>query len=660
MTHKLFNVPPGTPFLHTLARAVLNGSLPETGGHSPSQLELSAYTILLPTRRAARALQEAFLAAAGGKAMLLPQIRPIAEGREDLSLIAALSGPAIFGPGAADVPPAVSEIERRLVLTSFVQHWSALMHKQAAMADVTSEQAIVLTAGAGTTAHASALAAELARLMDEIETEELSLAPLADIVPDQFSEHWSKTLEFLRIALESWPEYLKQHGLLSPMERRNRLIRAEAARLSARPPSTPVIVAGVTGSIPATAELMRVVAGLENGAVVLPGLDTGLDRESRDAIAPAHPEHPQFGLERLLAELRLATGSDTVTVLTGAEPAPDIAGRNRLISEAMRPAATSERWHVYAETADRQAVATALDGVTLIEAPTAEDEAETIALILREAVETPGQTAALVSRDRLLARRVAVRLESWGIRIDDSAGRPLAKTMPGAFLDLVIETIASGFWPATTMALLKHPLARLGLPAAQVRRAARALEIAIFRTLYIGRGIEGIIAALDRAEIDVKARERRGRAVQRLWDEDWAGARDLVDRLQSATAPLRTLFEMPSALELRDLARAHIATAEAAARLPEGDNARGLWAGEAGETASLFMTGLIEEGLPSLSVKADEYPDLYRSLVQGEIVRPKVLLHPRLSIWGPLEARLQQPDIVVIGGLNEGTWPEQV
>ena len=154
-----------------------------------------------------------------------------------------------------------------------------------------------------------------------------------------------------------------------------------------------------------------------------------------------------------------------------------------------------------------------MSGVSLLEAATAEDEAEAIALILREAAETPGRTAALVSRDRLLARRVAIRLESWGIRVDDSAGRPLAKTMEGAFLDLVIEAHARSFAPAALMALLKHPLTRFGMPAGQIRRTARALEIAAFRTTYLGRGLDGVEAALTRAMRDIAARERRGRAV---------------------------------------------------------------------------------------------------------------------------------------------------
>ena len=661
--NNVFTVPPGQPFLATLARAVLAGDLPRAGGAPPTELELSAITILLPTRRAARALAEGFLAASGGRALLLPQIKPIAQGDEDLSLLSALSGPEALTPGDGDIAPAVGEIERRLVLTGLVQRWSQTMRGRAEAASSFTPEALSAAAGTGTAAQATALAAELARLMDEIETEEVDLAGLASLVPENFSEHWQKTLDFLNIVLESWPSYLTASKRLSPMDRRNRLVRAEARRLATLPATAPIIVAGVTGSIPATAELMRVVAGLPNGAVVLPGLDLDLDAASWQAISqplplPSHPEHPHFGLKRLSEAIGITRA--TIRVLPGIAPKSSTSVRNRLVSEAMRPASTSERWHAFTQTADAGQIRAALAGVSLIEAPSAEDEAEAVALILRHAAETPGQTAALVSRDRLLARRVATRLEAWGIRVDDSAGRPLAKTMPGAFLDLTIAALATDFAPAAVVALVKHPLTRLGLPAFEVRRAARALEIGVFRTLYLGSGLDGIAAALDRAEGEVAARVRRGRAVERLWPQDWDAARDLVALLTAAYAPLVGLFAASGPQAIRDLACAHIAVAEAVAELPEGDTARGLWAEAAGEAASLFFTGLIDEDLPQLRVPVAEYPDFYRCLIARETVRPKVPLHPRLSIWGPLEARLQQPDIVIIGSLNEGVWPEQV
>ena len=653
---RVFTVPAGRPFLAAVATAILNGDLPAANGAAPDALALSDITLLLPTRRATRGMQEAFLSAAGGRAMTLPQIRPISAGEEDLTLLAGLASPGTLGSDALDLAPAVSEIERRLVLTMLVQRWSETMRRGDPDAAHLADRAAA--AGASTPAQAAHLASELARLMDMVETENVPLSGLAALVPDEHSEHWQKTLEFLQIITAFWPAYLAEKTLLSPAARRNRAILAEAERLTKAPPAGPVIIAGVTGSVPATVELMRAVAHLPQGAIVLPGLDRHLDEESWDAIA-THPEHPQFGFRKLLAALGVARAD--VATLPGADLTPPLAAREVLIAETMRPSGMTGLWQRYIRDTRVADVQAALANVSLIEAPSAQDEAETVALILREAAETPGRTAALVSPDRLLARRVAVRLEAWGIRVDDSAGRPFAKTPPGTFLDLVIAAVAEDFAPAAVMALLKHPLTRLGLDAFAVRRAARALEIAAFRDVYLGRGLRGIADALTRADENVVAGRRRQTAVRRLWPADWQAAHDLVARLKEAYAPLCDVFAGSAQHALRDVAAAHVAVADAVCRLPEAEEREDgspLWRGEAGVAAASFFAGLIDPLLPPLPIAAADYPDLYRSFLVGENVRPRVAVHPRLSIWGPFEARLQQPDVIVLGSLNDGTWPE--
>ena len=221
----VFTIPPGRPFLTALAAAILNGDLPRPGGSPPDALDLPAITILLPTRRAARALQEAFLSVARSRALLLPRIAPIAEANEDLTLLAALSGSAMSAAGDADVPPAVSEIERRIALTGLVLRWSKIMRGAAVRAGGVAP----FTEGVGTAAQAARLASDLARLMDEVETENASLEQLKSIVPETYSEHWRKTLEFLKIVLDWWPKELAERGQLSPVERRNRLILSGGA-----------------------------------------------------------------------------------------------------------------------------------------------------------------------------------------------------------------------------------------------------------------------------------------------------------------------------------------------------------------------------------------------------------------------------------------------
>lgn len=649
----IFTVPLGVPFLEAVASALLAGDLPRLGGGATDPLDLPEATILLPTKRAARALQDAFLKLSGARAMLLPKIRAIGAGDEDLLLIQGLADLDAHS-GDLDIPPAVGEMERRLVMTQLVHRWSDSLRS----GDGAHLSDTALAAGARTPGQAINLAKELCRLMDMLETEGVGVDSLGSLVPDEHSQHWQQTLEFLKIIIAWWPEYLASAGKLSPADRRNRLIRGEAARLHLSPPKGAMIVAGVTGSIPATAELMKAVAALPNGAVVLPGLDLDLDDESWEIVAARHPEHPQFGLAQLLERLG-ATRGDVQSLGAGAT-ASETGSRMRahLLSEAMRPAETTDRWH---DLAGRLAPDQARDGlaqVTALVAPTAQDEAEVITLLLREALETPGQTAALVTPDRLLARRVAVRLEGLGIRVDDSAGRPFAKTVPGSFLDLVVEAGARRFAPKPLAALLKHPLTRLGMPAFDIRKAARALEIIVFRTAYLGSGFDGIRAAIEQAAEGITHGTRRGAAVRRLWDEDWQAARDLVERLATAFAPLEALSDRGEAHPLAAFVSAHVAVAEALARVDTDDvEATQLWRDEAGQAAALAFASLDEPDLPALPLQFADYPDFYRALIGSEPVRPTLPTHPRVSIWGPFEARLQQPDVVILGSLNEGTWP---
>src|SRR5207247_10922809 len=60
------------------------------------------------------------------------------------------------------------------------------------------------------------------------------------------------------------------------------------------------------------------------------------------------------------------------------------------------------------------------------------------------------------------------------------------------------------------------------------------------------------------------------------------------------------------------------------------------------------------------TISGPEWPALLGAMIATEMLRPRFGRHPRLSIWGPLEARLQRADLLVLGGLNEGTWPPSV
>ena len=639
---RLYTIPPSAPFLSTLARALLSGDLPLPGGAKPDPLTLPLTTIYLPTRRAARALREAFLAESGGRALLLPRINALGDADEEAAIIfgADETGDADGALGAS----AIGALPRRLALMRMILAWGQVPATSATEAEIESIRWV------NSPGQASSLAADLGGLMDFVEAEEIDFSSLDTLVPEDLASHWEATIQFLKIVTEHWPQYLADNTLVSPTSRRNLLMAQEAERL-AQGSSYPVIAAGSTGTVPATARLLQTIASLPNGAVVLPGLDVFLDDESWASL-PKHPEHPQAGMAELLRKL----GVERDDVGTVAGSAPDGAARARLhlVSEALRPAETTDQWQRYLDTdalalESRASFANALTGIRLVVAPTAHDEAEAIALILKSCIEEPGKTAALVTPDRVLARRVAARLKSYGLAIDDSAGMALSRTVPGAFLDLVLGAAEMNFAAPELMALLKHPLTRLGRQPAEIRDAARALERGAFRDIYVGQGLSGISQALEVARAEPSRRRLT------LTPDQREAALGLVHDLEQAFAPLADLFARSSSHSATALAEAHAATAEALAREVEGAPAS-LWRGDAGEALTVLLAELIDEGA-GLTMSARDYPAFYRSLLAGQVVRPRGAAHPRLFIWGPLEARLQQADVVILGSLNEGVWP---
>ena len=456
-----------------------------------------------------------------------------------------------------------------------------------------------------------------------MQTEGLGFDRLARLVPEDYAAHWQITLDFLAILTEHWPQILAEQGWMDGALRRNRLLEAQAAAWEAAPPAFPVIAAGSTGSVPATARLLSVVARLPQGRLVLPGLDKQLDAADRAALDQTHP---QYGLMQLLDRLNLEP--EAVAEWPDCRESP----RRWLVAEAMRPAATSERWRHLT----RRDTGAALAGVHRLDCPGPREEAGAIALILREALETAGRTAALVTPDRGLARRVAAELRRYDIEIDDSAGRPLDLTPPGAFLLLTAQMVAEDFAPHATLAALKNPLAGGDMAAGAFRAQVRRLERAALRGPRPGPGIAGLIAAVG---------TRRDLAA-------W------LDNLAAAAAPLIAQMRRPAA-PLADLLRAHIAFAE---RLADDDREAGaarLWRGDAGEAAAGLVADLAAaaDALPPLA--GHSYPGLLRGLMAAVVVRPSWGGHPRLAIWGPLEARLQHADLLVLGGLNEGVWPPE-
>jgi len=511
----LFTIPLGAPFLDVLADALLAGRLVTFDRSDP--LALAGVTVLLPTRRAARAFRERLIARLNADAALLPTIRTIGDVDEEEHLLSASVEPP---EQRLALPAAVTPLERRLTLTQLTLAWARTIRRE--VLRLGPDEPLLIPASA---ADAARLAADLARLLDDMETAGVKWERLADIVPAEHAGYFGITLDFLRIVAERWPAYLAEIERLDPVARRDRLIRESAARLSG-----PVVAAGSTGSIPATADLLDAIARHDNGAVVLPGLDQEIDEATWQAIGaedapPSAEGHPQFALKRLLE--RLKTLRDAVTPLVGTSDG--LATRNRLLAEAMRPAETTDRWAEAAATGEPD---TALSGIDVLFARNEQEEATAIALAIREAIETPGATVALVTPDRTIARRVAVELGRWGVSVDDSAGVPLERLKEGVLARLVAEAALSEADPVKLLALAKHPVATFGMSPTECRFAARMLEVALFRGRRVTGGVAALPAALaaSRAALDGEGGHPPA-ARRRLRDDHWQKAEALAERL---------------------------------------------------------------------------------------------------------------------------------
>jgi ATP-dependent helicase/nuclease subunit B len=616
MTDKLphlFTIAASANFADTLAR----GLIARLEGQD---FALSDCIIYLPTRRAARNFGEAFAGVLGGAA-LLPQFRALGESEDEEISFESL-----------DLPPAISPIRRQLLLANLVRQW-----------DVQGR------GGSLTFAQAAALADSLAKVMDEIEREGADLGALKDLAPAALAGHWQQVTRFLDVIHAQWPAILAAEGALNPAARSDRLLASLAERLAAHPPAGLVIAAGSTGSIPATARLLGVIANLERGAVVLPGLDRTLDAQSWTELDPGHP---QFGLKKLLTRLHVERAD--VADWQGGAARPT---RETLLRETLRPAPTTDAWRAIAEQGSAE-IAAGLEGLTLAAANDPAQEALVVALALRETLETENRTAALVTPDRNLARRVAGELSRWGIAIDDSAGRPLAHASAGAFLCLLAEAAEAQFAPVPLLALLKHPFATLGEAPGPFRAHARELDRLCLRGPRPDPGLAGI----------AKAITRNGKAAELArW---WEGIAALL-------APLEALFAKAE-VALGDLIEAHVAAAEGLscgspppprAERMEGEVAvapircegrRGsssMWQDADGEAAATLIADFRDsaQGLPGIAPHF--YPALLRTLAMKVPVRPRGGRRRAIAILGPLEARLQQVDLTILGGLTEGSWP---
>lgn len=608
---KVYTIPSHLPFVDCLARGIM-----ERYGKS-NPLSLSSVTILLPTRRAVRGLRDAFLRTTNGTPTILPVMRAIGDIDEDILALEGVGDSALGQvadiPESPDVPPAVSPLYRQFALSQLIMAW---WQKQGRAAHP---------------AQALQLSQDLAKLIDAVHTNDLDFGSLERLVPDDYAVHWQATLQFLEIATDAWPCILAERNQIDPADRRKRLTAMLADSWREKPPERPVIAAGSTGSIPATAELLAVVADLPAGQVILPGLDRDLEDDAWQGIDDTHP---QSALKRLIEKFGIDRNNVGDWPLC-AQTSQSVAAKSRVrfLSDAMRPAIASNAW-----TMKRHGQKSVVQGLARIDCPDTASEAVVIALLMRKVLDTPGEQAALVTSDRVLAHRVISELSRWSVVADDSAGMPLAQTPAARFLRQIASAFAESAAPIPLLAMLKHPLATGGEAPGSFRAHVRAMERLCLRGPRLSPGFRTIGQALS---------AKGGNEVLLSW---WQG-------LEKHAAQLEDMMALEQKT-VTELLLAHVAFAEwLTGELDDGGSP--LWAGDSGEALAALIDDIVEDGASLPSIKPTDFPEVLDSLMSGRIVRPSFGLHPRLHIWGPLEARLQHVDLLILGGLNEGTWPRE-
>lgn len=595
-TKNCFTLPSNVSFLHSLVGWILQKY------DTPNYPKI---LILLPNRRSCRSLRDAFLDCSGGKAMLLPRIQPIGEIEEEafFSNITNIN---------SDFEQPIDSVRRHFLLMKLIM---SFQHSQAG--------------GGGAAKQAAELAKQLIRFMDEVSREGLGYDRLTELAPENLANHWQQTLDFLTIISQQWPKLLEDEGAIDAVTHRNKLLYSLGKMWETSPPDYHIIAAGSTGSQPATANLLKIIASLPQGMVILPSLDKEMKEQDWNLVGETHP---QYILKQLLEKMEISR--EQVELLI---PYSHQFNREKYIHSIFAPPALTTNWSSI-ELPESQA----LEGVKLIEADTLLDEARMIAIAMREALETPEKTVALITPDRTLARMVSAQLQRFDITVDDSAGRPLDASPSACFLRLVVEMIASRAAPATLLAVLRHPLAAAGINTAQCRLLSRELELLLLRGIRRESGLSGLLKAA-------------------IADKNSTSTLiDFLKKLEENSAEFSQLVRLNHNATLQQLLAAHIAFAQWLASSDKQSGEQRLWAGEAGNALAEIIAQWNMQASVLPPIDSLTYPALFETLLSAETYRPQAGLHPRLHILSPMEARLQRYDLVILASLNEGTWPQNV
>ncbi len=587
----IYTIPPGYSFLDSFAKGLLKS-------FEKDPFAFCKMEIFLPTRRACIELGRVFMRHEKEKPILLPKLSTLGDlDAEELEFSQS--------DYTGKLKPLIPSYKRLGLLMQLIDQYSK-------KSDLPTSPELSLK-----------LAKSLVQLMDQAAIEEIPWEGLINLVPSEFASHWQLTLDFLEIITTYWPRIVEEKGYIEPYVRHHQLVDLLIQSWEKHPPQHPILAAGSTGTMPATARLLKAIAELPQGAVILPGFDNEMSSEEAVSLTPCHP---QYAPSKLIQKLQL--------IPSQVPNWPDLDGncnkdRARLYKETLNIGSSLR----FTPPND------GLEGISYIPCPSPQEEALTIAILLRKHLETPHLRTALITSDLKLAERVTWELKRWGIEIDNSSGDKLEITPPAVFVKLCMEYVVNLQDQVALLSLMKHPLFQL-----EKKADVRKFEMASLRGATSGvipakAGTQGINPLRSNERISTFLRNELFFLGPRFRGDDARGCGD--DNLF-----FKTHLEN------------HLNFAETLSTDEQGICQ--LWKGAKGEALRAFFDTLIEsaDDFPDCTVK--EYTALMAELLKGQTIRFRPQKHPRLAILGPIEARLFSADVMILGGLNEGSWPPQI
>jgi ATP-dependent helicase/nuclease subunit B len=581
----VFSISPHIPFLPELAHFIFERANKFGGIES-----LPHFKILLPSRRAARALQFECLKLSDRPSLIMPQFLPIGDVDEDeldLSLLALSEGAS----DSLNLPNVISPIDRRLWLSDLIAKTDPSLSK----------------------AQCLDFAKSLARFMDQVHTENLNLSDLNDLVLESdLAQHWQKTVEFLGILSTAWPIILQEAKVIEPSDRRNRLLTMLANTWRDHPPTYPIIAAGSTGSIPAVATLLTVISQLPNGSVILPGLDIDMQDKIWDAISLSHPQATMKNLLNVMNISRDQVQNLNYKSIVSSSPS--------LLRDMLCPS----EYFLNIKTVSREDFETSIKTIHFIKAEHERDEAQAIALILREVVETPNKTAMVVTPDRNMARRISAELKRWNIDVNDSAGQGLHTTHSAVLVKKLLSFVSHGFLFKDFLGILHSPHVKDQFPSEELFNFEQEY---FFKNLY-----------------------RPAKVTKQLLLE-------LSNKylfLNDSIVVFQKLLDIKSErIILKDYIESIVNAMQDLAA-----HQTNFWDSDHAKAMALYLQNLMASEVASKDMSVAEAEDIIEHFWSETMVRASDNPHPNITILGQIEARLLKADVMILAGLNEGVWPQ--